>query len=680
MELDQLHFAYPIWLWGLLALPLLWGLFVLFYKLNAPMQHLGKFIDAHLLPYLLVKKQKGKGSNWKTMLLWSFVWSLLILALAGPRWSFREIEVSTKDQSLVILLDLSESMNATDIKPSRLIRAKQKIEDLLNSSTGVKIGLVAFAADPHMIAPITDDKETIRYLLPSLDTDLVYVQGSRLSTAFEMASTMLDAEPGSNKAILIISDGDFEDTSALAAAKKISQSGITIHAMGVGTIEGAILQDKQGNNFKKNGTPILSKLLKKKMEDIAKTGNGVYLDAKYTGDEEIVLSQLESRADAVSAGQKRQLWDEHFYLLILPVLPIILWWFRRGAIFALFFLMVSPSMQLRAGINEDYFLNAEERGKYALDQGDYQNAIDAFHDPYKKGVAYYKAGNFKEAEKMFRQASSGIDSLPDAAYNLGNTYVQQQKFKKAISAYEGVLKKWPDHTKARENLALVKKMMEEQKKDKSQSDNSDKQKDENDENDEDSESNESQDKKQNSKNSKNSKDNKPQKDKPENQENQDNEDNEDQQDDRDKEDKQDKDDKQNKNDDPSSENVDEKEEESGGSEGGDSQDQDQDQQQGNEEEDKQTGSDAEEEQDGKGDDEVDDVDREEEPAEANQDEEQTDPQDDAQEEKGNLSKSQQDQEADFWLNRINVDPKQFMKNKFYIESKKNETKEGIDPW
>ncbi|HEV8051226.1 MAG TPA: VWA domain-containing protein, partial [Parachlamydiaceae bacterium] len=203
MEFNQLHFSNPMWLWGMLAIPVVWTAFILFFKPNQPTQQLHKFIDSHLLPFLLVKKQAGKSANWKTMLLWSIVWSCLVLALAGPRWNFREIEMLSKDQSLVILLDLSESMNANDIKPSRLVRAKQKIEDLINHSEGVNLGLIAFAADPHMITPITEDKETIRHLLPTLETELVYVQGSRLSPALEMASVMLDAEPGTNKAILV---------------------------------------------------------------------------------------------------------------------------------------------------------------------------------------------------------------------------------------------------------------------------------------------------------------------------------------------------------------------------------------------------------------------------------------------------------------------------------------------
>ena len=301
MDLSQLNFAYPMWLWGNLALFFVWTIYLFFYHVRRPTHQLEKFIDSHLLPYLLINKSSKKNVNWKTLLLWSIIWVFLTLALAGPRWNFREIETFSKDQSLVILLDLSESMNATDIKPSRIVRAKQKIEDLINISKGVKIGLIAFAADPHMISPITEDKEMIRHLLPSIGTDLIYVQGSRLTIALDMAAGMLEVEPGSNKALLVISDGGFEDSSALVTVKKLEEKGFTIHTMGVGLVDGTPLKDHQGNVIKKNGIPVFSKLEKERLKGISEVGRGRYLESHYSDSDEIlILKDLESRAEAQS--------------------------------------------------------------------------------------------------------------------------------------------------------------------------------------------------------------------------------------------------------------------------------------------------------------------------------------------------------------------------------------------
>lgn len=575
MNFKELCFAYPLWLWGNLVIPIVWAFSTVFSRRKLPKHQLEKFIDSHLLPFLLVDHSTKKRFFWKTLLLWSVVWSCLTVALAGPRWDFREVETFSLDKSLVILLDLSDSMNGDDVKPSRLTRAKQKIEDLINLSKGVKIGLIAFAADPHMIVPITEDKETLRHLLPSLGTDLVHIQGSRLSLALDMASTMLEAEPGSNKAILVISDGGFEDASSLSAGKKIAEKGFVIHAMGIGSLEGAPLKNHQGNLMKKNGAVIFSKLEKEKLMGLSEVGKGHYLEARYSDqDEVVILKDLEKYAEAqVNINKKNRIWEEHFYLFILPLLPVILFWFRRGYILPIFLVFFTLSCKLEAS---DYFKNSEELGKEAMEQNDYERAIRNFKDPYRAGVAYYRAGNFAEAEKMFLQSSREEVSL-QATYNLGNSLAQQQKFKEAIAAYEDVLKKCEGHTKAKENLELVKAMLQEQESSQS----------------EDSKSQDSNDKEAQNKEGSSS-------EKESQQENSD------------------------------SQNLEDKDKES------------------------KEASSAEEEKK----------------------EEHSDPEN----EKALEQKSLEEQDADLWLNQISNDPKTFLKNKFYIESKKNGTTKGVDPW
>ena len=345
---------------------------------------------------------------------------------------------------------------------------------------------------------------------------------------------------------------------------------------------------------------------------------------------------LETRAEAMQIGKKNQLWDERFYLMILPVLPIILWWFSRGAIFAMAAILLAPSFAQGSVIEHEYFMNAEELGKKAFDEEEYETAVNTFQDPYKKGVAYYRAGNFAEAEKMFRQ-SSREEVACDALYNRGNALVQQQKLKKAAAVYEEVLKKWPDHQKAKDNHTLVKKMMEQNKQDDSQSEESDQEEQE--KNDSDSSS-----KSQKSKNS-----------------------NEDEKNEEDS-------DQQNEQERNQSDNKPSPEDQDDSNSDGNQQSQENESNQDNEE----SNSPEEQQQ------EVED--------EQESSEEQTDgsePEEKGVEEKpiseneakeGATSKSQEDQDADVWLNRISNDPKKFLKNKFFIESKKNGTTEGIDPW
>ena len=558
MAFNELHFAHPAWLFIGLIIPIVWVLYYLFFqKARHRLQRLEEFIDSHLLPFLLVNRQEKGRFFWKPLLLWTLVWACLTIAIAGPRWSSREIETFSADQTLVIVLDLSESMNATDIKPSRLMRAKQKIEDIINASMGVKIGMIVFAQDAHIITPITDDKETIRHLLPSLDTDLMYIQGSQLSSALDMAYPMLQAEPGANKALLVISDGGFEEKRAGASAKKLHEMGVIIHAMGVGTLEGAPLYS---NRSTKKTAPPFSKLEKGKLIEMCKVGGGCYFEAEYSNDEEIVLKDLRSRADAtLSRGRKDHYWDERFYIALFPILPILLWWFRRGALFALL-LLFAP--RLEADVT-DYFKNSEQSGQEAFDQGEFEKAAELFQDPYRQGISCYKAKKYTEAETLFRK-SSREEVRMSSLYNLGNALVRQQKLKNAITTYEEVLEQWPDHENAKANLELVKKMLKEQ----NQSDQNQKNKNENkDDSDEQAQDNEN-----------------------ESQSEQDTQDDNESQ----------------------SEPLNNNEEKS-----------------------------AEESPD---------------------------------------KKEMNDEDADFWLNKIENDPKMFLKNKFTIESKKIGTKEEVDPW
>lgn len=610
MNLSQLHLAYPLWLWALLVIPLTGGLFFLYSRRQQPSHQLEKFIDPHLIPHLLIDSQQKKKKTWSDFFFWSLVWTCMVIALAGPRWDFREMSTFTRDQSLVILLDLSESMNAQDISPSRLGRAKQKIEDLLNLSKGVKIGLIAFAADPHMIVPMTEDKETIRHLLPSLDTELVYVQGSKLAPALEMAATMLHNEFGNNKAIITISDGGFEDASAIHTAKKLAEKGIVLYTLGVGTLEGAPLKDRQGTVIKKNGSPIISKLEKEKFREISKIGHGRYFDADHSEQVGIVFEDLERRSDLQQKSHRTQrFWEERFYLFLLPIIPFFLSWYRRGYLFAVMLFILIP-VQSQASLS-DYFYNAEQQAYQAYENGDYSTAIDTFEDPYKKGVAFYRMGDYKAAEEMFR-ASTRPEVASSTAYNLGNSLVQQNKLHDAITAYENVLEKWPDHNQAKENLEIVKKMLEQQEQ---QQDNQNNQKDKDKQKDKDNEKN-------NSEQHENKED-----------DSQDNESGEESKE------------KSEKNPTPAENEANPEKQENPT-----------EQESPQNPADEKDSSHSEEEKP-----------QSQEPPHQQMKDKQT-------------QRSQEDLDADLWLNQIKNDPKSFLKNKFYLESKKNGTKEEVDPW
>jgi Ca-activated chloride channel family protein len=620
MELNDFHFETPLWFWGLLLIPLVWGITLLFAQKHMNVSRLETFIDKDLLPHLLINHDKRKNSFWKTLLTWSVLWTLLISALAGPQWDYRDIETFTPDQSLCILLDVSQSMDAQDVKPSRLVRSRQIIEDILNLAQGIKISLIIFAADPHMITPLTDDMEMIRNLLPSLGTDIVYVQGSRLSPALLMASRLLSASSGHNKSILVLSDGGFEDESAIAQAHKLGQEGIRIYAMGVGTEEGSPIQDRQGNTIKKQGTPILSKLEKDKLRKLSQAGKGQYLEALYS-DQQIqgLLRQIkENSTSQEKTQQKIRQWEERFYLLVFPIITILLFWFRRGFVFCLVLSLLFFSNQQSSASNlQEYLKNKDQLGKEALEQGNYEKAIEYFRDPYRQGVAQYKAGRFAEAEKLF-QRSHRSEVATDALYNLGNALANQQKLEQALAAYEKVLEKSPDHAKAKHNLEIVKKLLEQKKKQ------------------------EQEKKKDNSSN--------------QSDQNKDNSKSEDQQESKDQEDQ--------NNDSPSDKNESEKDNKENTKQNNNI---------SNESKEKEKQEGEQKHSDNHGNEKKEPHDQETKPGEEKESKGLSSSQ-------ARSVKTQKDIDADQWLNQMTDDQKSFLKNQFYMESQQNGSKEGTEPW
>ncbi|HVY55219.1 MAG TPA: VWA domain-containing protein, partial [Thermodesulfobacteriota bacterium] len=471
------HFSEPFWLWGMAALPLIWMLYLSFFERSARNAgNLKDFADEHLLPHLLAQEEKsgGKSRNiWLPLTAWSFIWTFGLLAMAGPRWGFTEVKTFTPGRDLVILLDLSKSMDAQDVKPSRTARARQEIEDIVKASKGTNIGLIAFATVPHMITPLSDDTQTLSSLLPYLKPDLVYTQGSYLSPALETAGEMLKPASGNDKYVFIISDGGFDDgdASILKAEESLRSQGATIDVMGMGTPEGSPVPDARGGYIRKNGSLVFSRLEEDRLKRIAHDGGGIYLTASYLGDDtQSLLSEIETAASANHEAKKTtRFWEERYYIFLIPFALLLLPWFRRNAVFPVIlaaFIAMHIS-QAQAFDWDSLYLNDNQQGAKYLQEGKYDNAVDKFDDPYRQGVAEYKAGKYEAAARSFEKADRpGIKT--DALYNLGNAQLMSGKIEDAIKSYEDVLKTDPDHADAKYNLEIAKKLLEQKQQNQQQ--------------------------------------------------------------------------------------------------------------------------------------------------------------------------------------------------------------------
>ena len=338
MNISQFNFQHADWLWALAFLPALWLVSRWAPKPAAASARLERFADKHLLPHLVTRQPGGGAGAGRGLLFWSLLLGFGILALAGPRWDYREVPSFLPRKDLLIALDLSTSMDATDVRPSRLVRAKQKIEDILNENPGVNVGLIAFAADAHLVAPLTQDKEAVRYLLSALRTDLVYVPGSRVAPALDLAGSLFRALPPGEeeKAVLLLSDGDFEDagSAATGAAAALAASGIRVNALGLGTPEGAPVPLEGGALQKSERETVLSRRNDSLLGQIARAGSGHVFTLTAPVGQSALFSRPISSGDFRTASHAAKDWEPRFYLFLVPAMLLLAYAFRRNPLLA----------------------------------------------------------------------------------------------------------------------------------------------------------------------------------------------------------------------------------------------------------------------------------------------------------------------------------------------------------
>ncbi|MFQ5642771.1 MAG: VWA domain-containing protein [Thiogranum sp.] len=324
-----LHFAQPLWLWGLLAIPLV----IAWLMISSPLRqhgHEARYADTRLLPYLSGVATTRVVSNRWPLLGWALAWSLLSLAMAGPRWDFRQMNPFEPGADLVILLDISRSMDVADVNPSRLERARQEIQDLINARRAISTGLIAFASVAHVVTPITEDRESLLRQLPALSTGLVQLQGSRLADAIDKADRLL-AGQGNTVAhnILLISDGDFADPGLDEKIRSLHATGTRFHVLAVGTGPGGPVPGLMTTN----GEPVLSALDEEGLRRLAEAGGGIFRVADYRdNDTRAILNAVLSHARTRQNAQVQTLvWNEYFYWLLIPAMPALLYLYRPGA-------------------------------------------------------------------------------------------------------------------------------------------------------------------------------------------------------------------------------------------------------------------------------------------------------------------------------------------------------------
>lgn len=282
-RVDGFRYSYPEALWGLYFLPLITlGFFGAWTWKKRALERFGEWalVRTNLKAH---HPRKGLLQNG----LFRMGIGLCLMALAGPQIGTKKEEAESKGIELMVCLDLSSSMNAEDIRPSRLQKAKRALEKLLDRLHGDRIGMVVFAGDAYVQIPITSDLSSARIFLSDLSTDIVPVQGTSLGSAIDLARNSFDQKSQAQQSIIVISDGENHRDDPIAAAKSAEEEGIVVHTVGMGTPDGGpipIYKKGRQVGYKKDrqGQTVISKLNEEVLKKSAEAGNGSFIQANNT--------------------------------------------------------------------------------------------------------------------------------------------------------------------------------------------------------------------------------------------------------------------------------------------------------------------------------------------------------------------------------------------------------------
>jgi Ca-activated chloride channel homolog len=442
VDFSEFHLIRPMLLW--LFIPLVLALYGVRHFANKQSSW-HSVISPHLLKFLMVsgEKQRSYIGFWLT----AIIGTIIIIAVSGPSYREKAVPVFQTENARVILLDLSLSMDATDIKPARIDRARHKIMDLLERTTEGTIGLVVYAGDAFVISPLTSDANTIASMVPTLSTGIMPVLGSRPDIAIQEAVNLLKNARQPQGQVIWITDGvesEFVDKVVDTAA----DSNYLLSILAIGTEQGAPIPLPDNNGFLKdsNGNIILPKLESSRLKEIARAANGQYVELSAdASDVEFILTMLELDTNQKSEESDERIsrWiDDGYWLtwLILGVLFIKL--FRStdshmlSSILLVGFFVATGmfSTPAQASLWDDLWKTPDQQAKEAFSQQQYDKAAELFENQHWQAAAAYKNGDYNSALQLYNQ-SQDLQSK----YNQANSLAKAQAFKEAIELYQQVI-------------------------------------------------------------------------------------------------------------------------------------------------------------------------------------------------------------------------------------------------
>ncbi|MBT9303409.1 tetratricopeptide repeat protein [Pseudomonas sp. TAE6080] len=447
---------WPHWMrpWWLLLLPVLcWLLWQLWHR----QKRAGRW--QMILPpaFHAALLSGGNGRESKSpWLLLGLAWLLATLALLGPGWQ-RVEQISQKPADpLVVLLELTPEMLATDSPPNRLEQARRKLVDLLQARSDAQTAIVVYAGSAHTLVPLSDDLATSRNLLDALRPSIMPEAGHRADLAVEKALDLLKhGGLGQGRLLLIGSSLSKQERQGIRLLLQGQAPSLSI--LGIGSREGTPVTQESGEFLKdEQGAILIPRLDSPTLKAFASEMGGRYRQARLDDKDLRNLGLLDGPQNLRDDGQRLQLdtWADQGYWLLLPLLLLAACAGRRGWLFCLPLLLLAAPQPSYAFDFQDLWLRPDQQGQYLLKQKRPAEAAEHFENPQWQGVALYEAGNYAEAARRFAEGNDAYSH-----YNRGNALARAGELEAAIDAYEQALEAQPDLQPALKNKALVESLL-----------------------------------------------------------------------------------------------------------------------------------------------------------------------------------------------------------------------------
>ncbi len=464
--MESLHFIRPLWFVALAPILVLAWFWFRRTRAGSAWQNA---ISSELLPVLL-DVQESRSGQWLRGIMLTAI-TLAVIGLAGPTWEKLPQNVEQKNDALVVLLDLSLSMWAEDVKPSRIVRARQKITDILRQREEGLTALVAYAGDAHAVVPLTDDVATIENLLGALDPGMMPVLGSNPSHGLEIAKGLFSNANMTEGRILMITDG----IDRISAVSKHRNRAFPISIIGIGTYEGGPIpldSDAEPPRYlmTQEGNQVIALLDERRLTEVANLSYGKYSKLSLSDtDFRVALSTPLPTEDAsIEVEREFDSWFDQGHWLAAALLPLCLLGFRRGALIMLAFAVATPGFDAAAAptaasetapgtIWDKLWWRDDQRAHQALTAGEPERAAILFEDPQWRAVARYRTGDWTDALRGFNQ-----DTTNTGTYNRANAHARLGNYQQALDLYGQVLAAAADHEDAAFNKALVERLLQQQ--------------------------------------------------------------------------------------------------------------------------------------------------------------------------------------------------------------------------